>query len=103
MSLSFSLAALILLPLAFAHPHHKPGNFSWANTKYLIAFGDSYTYVQGTNGLQNYSFIGDYLDFDYSPQKLLSDRIVQNQVRLFLSLTAFVGYFLQDYGKRMKG
>jgi hypothetical protein len=47
-----------------------------------LAFGDSYTYVQGTAGRQNYSFIGDAQNYSYSPQTLLSDEIVQNQVRI---------------------
>ncbi len=46
-----------------------------------LAFGDSYTYVQGTAGLQNYSFIGDLQNYSYSPHTLLTDEIVQNQVR----------------------
>lgn len=50
-------------------------------TKYRIAFGDSYTYVQGTHGRQNYSFIGDQFNYAYDAQTLLSDMIVQNQVR----------------------
>ncbi|KAK3935410.1 lysophospholipase A [Diplogelasinospora grovesii] len=54
--------------------------FSWERTKYLIAFGDSYTYVQGTAGRQNFSFIGDYLpgNFAYTPEQLLENKIVQN-------------------------
>jgi len=47
-----------------------------------LAFGDSYTYVQGTDGLQNYSFIGDLQNYTFTPQQLLSDQIVQNQVSL---------------------
>lgn len=45
-----------------------------------IAFGDSYTFVQGTNGYPNYSFIGDYLpgQFAVTPSELWSDHIVQN-------------------------
>lgn len=45
-----------------------------------IAFGDSYTYVQGTHGRQNFSFIGDYLagNFSYTPTDLLTDQIVQD-------------------------
>jgi hypothetical protein len=50
------------------------------NIQCSIAFGDSYTYVQGTHGHQNYSFIGDQLDFSYDAQTLLSNKIVQNQV-----------------------
>ena len=47
-----------------------------------LAFGDSYTYVQGTEGLQNYSFIGDLQNYTFTPHQLLSDEIVQNQVPL---------------------
>ncbi|KAL4897856.1 hypothetical protein BDV59DRAFT_198119 [Aspergillus ambiguus] len=53
--------------------------FDWDSTKYLLAFGDSYTYVQGTHGHQNYSFIGDQLNFEYDAHTLLSNKIVQNQ------------------------
>lgn len=54
--------------------------FNWHETNFLLAFGDSYTYVQGTAGLQNYSFIGDLQNFSYTPKELLSDEIVQNQI-----------------------
>ncbi|KAJ5739222.1 hypothetical protein N7533_012006 [Penicillium manginii] len=50
-----------------------------SNTKPRIAFGDSYTYVQGTHGHQNYSFVGDAFDFAFDEQTLLSNKIVQNQ------------------------
>lgn len=40
---------------------------------------DSYTYVQGTLGHTNYTFIGDALNIPFTPAKLFSDRIVQNQ------------------------
>lgn len=49
-------------------------------TNYVLAFGDSYTYVQGTLGKQNYSFIGSLIDFEFTPAQLLSDRIVQDQI-----------------------
>jgi hypothetical protein len=45
-----------------------------------LAFGDSYTYVQGTAGLQNFSFIGDLQNFTFSSKQLFADEIVQNQV-----------------------
>lgn len=48
-----------------------------------LAFGDSYTYVQGTYGRQNYSFIGDAQNYSFTPAELLSDKIVQNQVGSF--------------------
>ncbi|KAF7873963.1 hypothetical protein EAF04_002635 [Stromatinia cepivora] len=55
-------------------------SFSWEDTKYFLAFGDSYTYVQGTYGLQNYSFIGDLQNFSYTPAQILSNEIIQNQL-----------------------
>lgn len=45
-----------------------------------IAFGDSYSYVLGTSGRQNYSFIGDYQHIGFSSQQLLNNKIVQSQV-----------------------
>ncbi|KAF2681797.1 carbohydrate esterase family 16 protein [Lentithecium fluviatile CBS 122367] len=53
--------------------------FNWRSTKALVAFGDSYTYVQGVLGHQNYTYIGDNLNLAFTPQQLLSNRIVQNQ------------------------
>ena len=53
---------------------------SWSKTTHVLAFGDSYTYVQGTAGQQNYSFIGNAFNFSYAPQQVLSDAIVQNQI-----------------------
>ncbi|KAH7187977.1 hypothetical protein DER44DRAFT_852943 [Fusarium oxysporum] len=56
------------------------GHFNWESTKHLIAFGDSYTFVQGTHGYPGSSFIGDYLpgQFAITPEELLSNQIVQN-------------------------
>ncbi|TGO20107.1 hypothetical protein BTUL_0001g01160 [Botrytis tulipae] len=55
-------------------------SFSWEDTKYFLAFGDSYTFVQGTYGRQNYSFIGDLQHFSYTPAQILSNEIIQNQL-----------------------
>ncbi|KAK6066917.1 lysophospholipase a [Seiridium cupressi] len=52
--------------------------FNWANTKYFIAFGDSYTFIQGTAGVTNKSFIGSYTDFSFTSTKLLNNQIVQS-------------------------
>lgn len=57
-----------------------------------LAFGDSYTYVQGTAGLQNYSFIGDLQNFSYTPRQLVSNEIVQNQV--YLSLICYACIYI---------
>ncbi|RMZ68106.1 lysophospholipase A [Pyrenophora seminiperda CCB06] len=57
---------------------HAKSSFNWQNTKSLLAFGDSYTYIQGTLGHQNYSFIGDELNLAFTPANLFANRIVQN-------------------------
>ncbi len=31
--------------------------FNWDRTKYVYAFGDSYTFVQGTEGLATFRFV----------------------------------------------
>lgn len=56
--------------------HKNP--FNWRTTNQLIAFGDSYTFIQGTYGHANYSFIGDALHPAFTPADLLANRIVQN-------------------------
>ncbi|KAJ5171352.1 Esterase SGNH hydrolase-type [Penicillium coprophilum] len=80
----FLLATLILAivsgtPFVKANPLSRPPKFEWSSTKALIAFGDSYTYVQGTHGHQNFSFIGDRFNLAYDAETLLSNKIVQNQ------------------------
>ena len=32
------------------------GSFAWDEIQYVYAFGDSYTYVQGTEGLANFRY-----------------------------------------------
>ncbi|KAE8418721.1 hypothetical protein BDV36DRAFT_308434 [Aspergillus pseudocaelatus] len=64
--------------LSVALPSGLPSQgFDWDSIQ--LAFGDSYTYVQGTEGHQNYSFIGDQLNLEYDAQTLLTNRIVHNQ------------------------
>lgn len=82
MALLFSVFSSLLINNAFAIPssaYTAPSSFSWPATKNLLTFGDSYTYVQGTNGRQNYSFIGDVQHYRYNASTILSDHIVQNQ------------------------
>ncbi|KAL4997004.1 hypothetical protein BDV10DRAFT_202022 [Aspergillus recurvatus] len=83
-------AALILalasgIPLISALPSksntQSRHGFEWASTRHLIAFGGSYTFIQGTHGHPNYSFIGDQLNYAYDARTLLTDQIVQNQDR----------------------
>lgn len=71
--------ALLAFSASAAPLRGKSSEFIWASTKALIAFGDSYTYVQGTRGYVNSTFIGSQLDISYTPQELLTDLIVQNQ------------------------
>ncbi|KAJ5915918.1 hypothetical protein N7454_010825 [Penicillium verhagenii] len=73
------LAAISFAPWISASAIPRADKFNWSSKKALLAFGDSYTYVQGTHGLQNYSFIGDAFDFSYDQEILLSNKIVQNQ------------------------
>lgn len=55
-------------------------SFSWANITSVVAFGDSYSSVQGTAGYSNHSFIGSYLpgQYGFNRTTLLQDRIIQN-------------------------
>ncbi|KAF1830798.1 lysophospholipase-like protein A [Decorospora gaudefroyi] len=76
--LGASLAALTIASPTPGGSKHSKSKFNWRSAKSLIAFGDSYTYVQGTLGHQNYSFIGDNFDLSFTPEELFSDRIVQN-------------------------
>ncbi|KAJ3769573.1 hypothetical protein FB446DRAFT_781078 [Lentinula raphanica] len=50
--------------------------FNWNSTNFVYAFGDSYTFVQGTLGYPNFSFVGDVLDLGFTPQQILSDEII---------------------------
>ncbi|RHZ50329.1 hypothetical protein CDV55_100299 [Aspergillus turcosus] len=76
---NLALAALACVAAALPAQSSSKHKFDWDATRYLLAFGDSYTYVQGTHGRQNFSFIGDQLNFAYDRQTLLTDKIVQNQ------------------------
>ncbi|XP_014550747.1 carbohydrate esterase family 16 protein [Bipolaris victoriae FI3] len=59
-------------------PSTKKTTFDWSTIDSLIALGDSYTFIQGTLGHPNYSFIGDELNLPFTPAQLFSNRIVQN-------------------------
>ncbi|KAF2226855.1 lysophospholipase A [Elsinoe ampelina] len=72
----FLLASALVAAVA-AHP--GPAPFSWAKTKAVLAFGDSYTFVRGTYGRENYSFIADALNPTYTPAQLEESYIIQNQ------------------------
>ncbi|KAL5519854.1 hypothetical protein ACEPAG_1514 [Sanghuangporus baumii] len=51
-------------------------DFRWDNIRYVYAFGDSYTFVQGTHGLANFSFIGDFQNLSFTKEELFSDEIM---------------------------
>lgn len=75
-----TLACAALAATAAAAPTSDPkkAKFSWKKTKSLIAFGDSYTFVQGLQGHPNYTYIGDNFDISFTPSELFDNRIVQN-------------------------
>ncbi|KAF9046391.1 hypothetical protein BJ165DRAFT_1403852 [Panaeolus papilionaceus] len=50
--------------------------FHWDNVKYVYAFGDSYSFVQGTLGYANFSFIGDMEHPAFTPGQLLTNQII---------------------------
>ncbi|KAK9455664.1 carbohydrate esterase family 16 protein [Dipodascopsis uninucleata] len=45
----------------------------------ILAFGDSYSFVQGTAGRSGYSFIGDKLNYAFSADQLFSSQIRPNR------------------------
>ncbi|KFY50400.1 hypothetical protein V495_00284 [Pseudogymnoascus sp. VKM F-4514 (FW-929)] len=57
----------------------KRAHFDWDKTDFVLAFGDSYTFVQGTEGNKDFSFLGDNLNLSYTREKLYGDKIVKNQ------------------------
>ncbi|KAL2872379.1 SGNH/GDSL hydrolase family protein [Aspergillus lucknowensis] len=77
----FVLALAGSIPLIEALPSNALSRhgFDWHSIRHLVAFGDSYTYVQGIHGRTNYSFIGDQFDYAFNARKLLTNKIVQSQ------------------------
>ncbi|KAH9889870.1 hypothetical protein C8Q73DRAFT_142326 [Cubamyces lactineus] len=73
---AFVCLAMISVATATPSTNGVTHAFNWERTKYVYAFGDSYTFVQGTHGLANFSFIGDAFDFSFTPRELLTDEIV---------------------------
>ncbi|KAH8599453.1 hypothetical protein B0O99DRAFT_738318 [Bisporella sp. PMI_857] len=69
----------LMLVLGAAASPAPRDDFNWRDIDFVLAFGDSYTYVQGTFGHQNYSFIGDALNYSFTPTQLLSNKIIQDQ------------------------
>ncbi|KAH9838700.1 uncharacterized protein C8Q71DRAFT_752519 [Rhodofomes roseus] len=76
---SFATVAATASASAFASVaagNTAASSFDWQSIEYVYAFGDSYTFVQGTHGLANFSFIGDLFDLSFTPGELLTDEIV---------------------------
>ncbi|TBU52323.1 hypothetical protein BD310DRAFT_940487 [Dichomitus squalens] len=69
--------ALVLCTATAASARLKP-RFHWDHTKYVYAFGDSYTFVQGTQGYPTFSFIGNAFNFSFTPEELVNNEIVAN-------------------------
>ncbi|KAK7048420.1 carbohydrate esterase family 16 protein [Favolaschia claudopus] len=77
LSLTALLCALFLLSGGSATAAKVPPRlFDWDRVRYMYAFGDSYTFVQGTEGHANFSFFGDAFDFAFTPQQILSNQII---------------------------
>ncbi|OJD34287.1 lysophospholipase a [Diplodia corticola] len=78
----WSVALLVAAGVQAAPSRSDPGKppvaFKGKAIKNLLAFGDSYTYVQGTQGHWNYSFISDAFNYTFTPKQLLSSEIVKN-------------------------
>jgi hypothetical protein len=78
--LSLALCAVFATGTLSASPSQRETGakplFNWDRIKYVHAFGDSYSFVQGTQGQANFSFIGSALDFAFTPQQLLQNEII---------------------------
>ncbi|KAK1224110.1 hypothetical protein PQX77_013053 [Marasmius sp. AFHP31] len=78
--ISFLLFTLLALSFQLVYTGKstppKPNAFDLDSIEYVYAFGDSYTFVQGTAGHPNFSFIGDALKPDFTPAELMMNDIV---------------------------
>jgi hypothetical protein len=85
------LAALLGLQDVSASPSRVPTKFNWNDISHVYAFGDSYTFVQGTRGLANFSFIGDAFDLSFTPSEILNSKIVPHNVSSLAFVTEWTG------------
>lgn len=53
-------------------------SFSYTDLKHVVSFGDSYSFLQGSSGMTNKTFIGSYVDYAYTGSQLLDSKIVQS-------------------------
>ncbi|EIN12675.1 hypothetical protein PUNSTDRAFT_60790 [Punctularia strigosozonata HHB-11173 SS5] len=70
------LCTLAAFPSVVNGGQFKKPSFRWSDIEYVYAFGDSYTFVQGTLGHANFSFIGDAFNLPFTPKQLLSNQII---------------------------
>lgn len=54
----YKLTGLIALGVLAAAVGTCEAQFSWDRIKYVYAFGDSYSFVQGTHGHANFRLVG---------------------------------------------
>ena len=87
--LSFTFLALLVAAIAVvvvaAVPSKQPA-FSWEKTKYVYAFGDSYTFVQGTEGHANFRWARIQPGIQQDPTSLL--QLHRRRVSLFVHAPA---------------
>ncbi|ETS85584.1 hypothetical protein PFICI_03609 [Pestalotiopsis fici W106-1] len=75
--MGLSLYIVALLSLA-SHISPAQAAFKYSDVKQVISFGDSYSFVQGTYGQPNKTFIGSYTQYAYTSTQLLNNKMVQN-------------------------
>ncbi|CAE6438250.1 unnamed protein product [Rhizoctonia solani] len=51
----------------------------WSDTKNVLGFGDSYTFVAGTMGHTNFSFFGDRLNLTVTREQVRTSEIIYNR------------------------
>lgn len=94
-----SLCVLLFLSSFTASRPNR--SFRWDDIKYVYLFGDSYSFVPGTFGLESFrlvisennseknsielffgfcSFIGDATRLAFTPEQLLTNEIIPNKV-----------------------
>ncbi|EPS39774.1 hypothetical protein H072_6343 [Dactylellina haptotyla CBS 200.50] len=81
MRVSTLLSGLGLLVASYAAPLEKRASsltFQGKQITHFLAFGDSYTFVDGTYGHYAYSFIGDNFHTVYTPEELMTSEIKLN-------------------------
>ncbi|KAF3919169.1 hypothetical protein ABW21_db0209658 [Orbilia brochopaga] len=84
MRISTAVSSLALVAASYAAPLDPKTRdvtsltFQGKAITHFLAFGDSYTFVDGTYGRLAYSFIGDAFDTVYTPEELLTNEIKLN-------------------------